>query len=209
MKKILSILILVLLSLTDFAQNITSLQAKELFGKRFISADEAGFPDSLKIPFQENEIRYNIETWLVPILIDGVPQYRLIQARYSPNQYEKYDTLNLGDAEKVIGLLNKVRPNFPNEDTVKTSQKYFFRTKESAPSKEGIEFRKTISYFNDKLLVVSLPSNSITGTMDPQYIMYMVENKGRNLIGFEFLPDDAPKVTDQNITILTLVFLTR
>lgn len=108
----------------------------------------------------------------------------------------------------MIGLLNKVRPNFPNKDTVKTSLKYFFRTKEPAPSKEGLEHRKTVSCFNDKLLVVSLPSNSISGIMDPKYITYLVKNQDRSLIGFDFLPDDAPKFTDQNIAILTLVFLT-
>jgi len=100
MKKALSFLILLLLNLTNFAQNVTTARAKELFGERFISAKEAGITDSINIPFPEDKIRYDGVSWLVPILVDGVPQYQLIQARYLPNIYQKYDTLNLGDAEK-------------------------------------------------------------------------------------------------------------
>lgn len=209
MKRSLWFLILLLLNLTNYAQNVTNTRAMEQYGERFIRAVEAGFPDSLEIPFSEDEIRYDHLSWLVPILVDGVPQYLMIQARYLPNTYLKNDTLNLAEAVKVIGLLSKVRPNFPNADSVKTSQKYFFRTKESAPSKDGIVFRKAISYFNDQLLVINFPDNTISGIMDPKSITYMVENKGRTLMGFEILPAGVPKFTDQNIWILTLVSITR
>jgi len=209
LKKTLIILIFAFLSLTDFAQNITSSRAKELFGERFITAKEAGFPDSLEVPFTEDTIKYDFTSWLVPMSVKGVTQYRLIEARYAQNRDEKYDTLHLEDAEKLICLMLKVRPNFPDQDNMKSKQKYFYRTKEPATSKNGMKFRKTISYYNDQLLVVDLPVVAIAGVIEHDYISYLIENKESGLfLGFQPLPDDAPKFTEQGITILTLVYIT-
>lgn len=201
---------LMLMGFPIFAQDITSSsRVKELFGARFISMQEAGFTDSLTIPFSEDMLRIDGTAWIVPMLVDGLPQYNLIQPEYSPAQHFNENVLNLADTEKMIQLLSKLRPNFPLEgDKVIKPFEYFYMTSDTASSKHNLNYRKTISLYKDQILVVNLPENANIGELNPEYISFFVLNKnGSQVFGIEGLPDGAPQIEKQNIKILRLVLL--
>lgn len=206
MRKILIFLMLGLLSFPGITQNVTNDRAKELFGYRYISPSEAGFPDNLEIPFSEEALKYDFLSWLVPMNIDGLVEYRLIRA-VSPNQNAQSDTLNLLDARKMICLLARIRPSFPNENGENEVFKYFFRVRDKTPSKFGMEFRKTIAQNDDLILIVNLPSLAQAGVLKSNYISYLINDiEGQSILGFETLPSSTPPMTERFISILTLTY---
>jgi len=174
--------------------------AKAIFGDRFISASEAGFTEKIEIPFSMEILLYDRVSWLIPINIDGTPQYRLIQARYSPNEYKKTDTLCLSEAESVIRIIQKTGRNFPNNELYK-----FFRTKTLGHPKDGIEFLETIISSLDKYMIMDVPITASVVLMGKKSISYIHEYKNGNIAininGYESINDFV------GYPIMTLVYL--
>ncbi|MFZ2310388.1 MAG: hypothetical protein WAW11_02490 [Patescibacteria group bacterium] len=209
MKKILLITIFSFSFLLSFTQNISEQRAKELFGYRFISYQEAGFSNKIEIPFAEEEIKYDFRSWLIPLNIDGKPTYKLIQARYSLGPKEIGDTLSLTKAQEIIELLSRIRPSFPNEEGTNQPFEYFFLTKDKAPIKSGMEMSKAISYNNKQMLIIDLPINAKAGIMEANYISYLVDNRhGEGVLGLTTLPNNFKTTKEQYVHILALVYLT-
>jgi hypothetical protein len=148
---------LIILGLQGFAQNkhcATSVWITEKFGERFISSAEAGFGE-LIIPFTEEELQYDDISWIMPLKIDGVLQYKLIQARYSLNQYERHDTLSLKEATEVIDVMKNAGRIFPGSNSVE-----FFLTKDKIKVNEKNTFYFALACRGNEYEVISLPKNT-------------------------------------------------
>jgi len=197
-----------LLSFSGITQNITNSRAKELFGYRYISPREAGFSDNLEIPFSEEAIKDDFSSWYLPINLNGEIKYRRLlltdEIQIPP---EKSDTLSLLEAKKVICLLAKIRPSFPNESGINEPLKYFFRVKDERPSQSGLKFRPIIAYNNGMTLIVNLPSLAKAGVLKSNYISYLIKtNYGQDILGLAVLPNNMPPMTERFISILTLTY---
>jgi hypothetical protein len=187
--------------LKSFAQDeVTEIWATEQFGERFISAKEAGF-GNLNIPFTKSDLKYDRISWLIPIEIDGVPQYRMIQARYSPNESEKNDTLSLQDAEKVISVVNKTRRNFPNKEPFK-----FFRTKDLSFI-DGTVYRRTIVCDTLSYSVINLPANISVVMKGKNSTSYISNVNGGIEISLDF-SEESRKEETKGYSVMTIVSLT-
>lgn len=217
MKKLI-IFFAILLSVSGFTQNVTPIKAKEILKDRFISLDEAriitpNLPE-MEIPYSEKELLNDLGSWLVPVIIEDVPQYLLVQTNYSfsPDRRKKeigdIDTLNLAGAKQVVSVLSQLRPSFPNRTGRVKQYEYFFRTKDFGPSKFGLTFQTTISYAGNNFLTVNLPSDMESGLINSDYIVYSVDNwKDEGKLGFEFMKKDFPRLVEQDIFILNLTYL--
>jgi hypothetical protein len=172
MKNLASIWLL-LVSLFGSAQEgkVSDAWATQQFGPRFVSAQEAGFKD-LKIPFSEAELRYDQTSWLIPLEIDGVIEYQLIQTLYSPNHYESYDTLSISEAKEVIRIINKTDRPFPNSEKVR-----FFLTKDKVTLNREITFHLILLCNGKDWSIVSLPQNTQIASVDNSICL-----TGENLI---------------------------
>jgi len=134
----------------------------EQFGERFISSLEIGYGD-LKIPFTEEELRYDNLSWLVPLEIEGTLQYKFIQARYSPNQYESYDTLSFQEAAEFIRIIQKADKlsKFPNREALK-----FFLTKDKMLDASGSVSFLSLACQGLDCMVINLPKNVQISSVD-------------------------------------------
>ena len=187
--------------LKSFAQDeVTEAWATEQFGERFISAKEGGF-GNLNIPFTKSDLKYDRMSWLIPIEIDGVPQYRLIQARYSPNESEKNDTLSLQDAEKVIRVVYKIGRNFPNKETYK-----FFRTKDLSFI-DGAVYHRTIVCDTLSYSVINLPANVSAVMKGKNSTSYISDVDGGIAISLDF-SEGSKKEEVKGYSVMTIVSLT-
>jgi hypothetical protein len=201
MKKFGCVFVLLLFSIISFSQNITEVEARELLGERFITTSEAGYPDILDIPFSKENLLYDRISWLIPLNINGVLQYRLIQARYLADEYQNYDTLSLNEAEEVVRITNVSNRNFPNADSLK-----FFRTKNQAIDRNGLDFQKTLFCFGDSYDVVNLPCNTSIVLMENKNMTYIIDDQNKTIISIDIGNNDF---TDsiQGVSVLTLVYL--
>ena len=217
MKKLVLIFV-VFLSFSSFSQNVTNDQAKKILGNRFVTITEArkifpDLPEKLEIPYPAQKLQNDFTSWLVPVKIKGTPQYLLIQASYpldslvrNKEEINKCDTLELEEAGDIVYLLNKLRPNFPNRGSNKDSIKYFYRTKEPAPSKLSVKFKKALNYniYNDgDFLIVNLPDEMQAGSIDLSSIYYL---KNKNSLGIIFLSNSLPPLEKHIISVLTLTY---
>jgi len=170
MKKLGFFLVFLFLVFVSSAQGITETRAKELFGERFISAKEAGLSQKIPLLFEEKDLKYDHMSWLIPISINGLPQYKLIQARYLPNDTENNDTLTLKDAEEVIRIVYNVNRNFPNEEPIK-----FFKTKDKGPSRNNLDYQKTIVCKKYNYEIIDIPERtSIVLKDNTNYISFLL-----------------------------------
>lgn len=193
--------IFILSCLKSFAQDtITETWVAERYGKRFISAKEAGF-ENLKIPYTIQDLQYDKMSWLVPFEMDGKPQYRMIQARYSPNESEKNDTLSLQEAEKVIQIIIKAGRNFPNRESLK-----FFKTKDLS-YKDGEKCYKTIALSRESYSIIDLPVNVSIVLKEGDSTSYVKDIAG----GIEISLDFSKKSKGEEMKgycVMTLIRLT-
>jgi len=153
---------------------------------RIILPYEVNLPDTLKNPFSEDRIRYSKEAWLIP----DTPQYLLIQVKY-PSILN--DTLDLDSAQKIIMLLNKIRPNFPETSGRLRPYHYFFRTKDYVIGKYGLKFSKVIYCAGEQIFVMNLPLTADICDLVPGYVSYLAETEnGQIIISSEPAPTGFP-----------------
>ena len=157
-----------------FSQEVTEAWLTEQFGERFISIKESAPEDSdvqfikenlqtsLKMLTKEN-LQYDRNSWIMAIEIDGIPQYKLIQALYSPNPYAKYDTLSLRETKEVIRIATKTGRAFPNSERIR-----FFLTKDRVilNHAEDFTFRLVLACDGQNYSVVTLPVNTQLASWD-------------------------------------------
>jgi len=217
MKTKLSIL-LVLLSFYSFSQNVTETEARQIMQERFISLSEAQtifpeLPNELEIPYCRDLLENDFISYLIPINNKGKAEYLLVQASYmldtlirSKEEIIRSDAFDLAEAQEAICLLSSLRPSFPNKTGITPPFKYFFRVKDYAPDRQGLNFQKAINY-SDKILTVELPSSMESGLLDSKRISYLEEIKGQSILGFEKLPPDFPEIAEQNIFVLDIIYL--
>lgn len=219
--KVLSVAILLIYVLVvPVSAQVSYAQAKETLADHFISPDEARnvYPDlplEIKIPYSLTNLENNRNAWLLPIQINSVYKYFLIQENYgpevsSPNWINRRDTLYLSTAKKALLLLNKLGKDFPNRVGANIPYTYFFRTKDYAPEKYDMKCRKTITYANNDFLIINWPSDVEIGVINQKCIYYLAKNKrGVEVnLGKEFLPENAPLLPEQqSIYVLTLTYL--
>lgn len=200
-KVLLCVCITILPGLKSFAQDyVDEVWAAQQFGERFISAKEAGF-EIIQIPFTKDDLKYDRLSWLIPIEIDGYPKYRLIQARYSPNESQKNDTLSLQEAEKVIRIINKTGRNFPNDKPFK-----YFRTKDRSFI-QGAEYRRTIVCESRSYSVIDLPVNVSIVMKGKNSTSYISDIEGGIVISMDF-KGESQKEDSKGYSVMTLVSLT-
>ncbi|MCX6754662.1 MAG: hypothetical protein NTU81_02435 [Candidatus Nomurabacteria bacterium] len=200
MKKSIYVSVLLLLSLICFAQSVTEREAKELFGERFISTKEAGFTEKVSIPFSRENLQHDRVSWLIPINTDGVPKYKLVQARYVPNEQKKTDTLCIKDAEEVLRIMNKACRNFPTNEPLR-----FFKTKTHGDSREGVDFLKTIVCDFSNCKIIDIPQNAIIALANKNNISYVLEYKNGS-ISVDIGSDDNIDAI-KGYTIMTIVYV--
>jgi len=222
MKKLLLIFLL-FSSLAGFTQSVTSEQAKKIFNDRFISLDEArkvfpNLPKTLSIPYSRTQLEGDYVSWLVPLMIKGVPKYLLVQASYpldnlvrDRKERVRTDTLRLSETKMALSLLKKLRPTFPNEAKFTSDSKYGFLSKDTDISKSGDKLKKSVildACSENELLTVSLPASIENCLLNPQSVSYILRNKnGESTFCLDLLPNSQLKVKDLNIIILTLTYL--
>lgn len=154
MKKITLSFFFLLIYFLSFTQSVNEALAREMFGDRFISGQEAGF-ENLLIPFTEEDLRHDHVSWLIPLEVDGLPRYELIQARYLPPKYEKYDTLSFTETVELLRVISKTKRIFPDNEKIK-----FFLTKERSFSADNQESYLTFVGNENGYSVIDLPKNS-------------------------------------------------
>lgn len=200
MKKIVFTTVFLLLTTLGFAQSVTEAEAKELFGTRFVSTEEAGFTENVDIPFSRENLKDDFVSWLIPVNIDGVPQYKLVQLRYALNEHKKTDTLCIKDAEEVIRVMNKVGRDFPTNKSMR-----FFKTKTLGDSRHDMEFLKTIVCGSGKYEIIDVPKSAIIALADKKSISYVLEYKNGSIsvdIG-----DTENIDAIEGYTIMTMVYV--
>lgn len=191
----------ILPGLKSFAQDyVDEVWAAQQFGERFISAKEAGF-EIIQIPFTKDDLKYDRLSWLIPIEIDGYPKYRLIQARYSPNESPKNDTLSLQEAEKVIRIVTKTGRNFPNDEAFK-----FFRTKDRSFI-EGAVYLRTIVSEKGSYSIIDLPDNVSIVMKGKNSTSYISDVEGGIVISLDF-KEESQKEDSKGYSVMALVSLT-
>lgn len=194
-------------------KSINNEEAREILQSRFVSLIEIkdlypGAPDSLEIPFSKEFLERNKSAWLIPVKIDSNFKYLLVRANFE-NEFcalKNIDTLDLKMATEVITLIKKLRPWFPGRVESNLAFKYFFRTDEIY-LQDKPEYKKAISYDGKNFIVVAWPDNIELGVMNKNCISYLTRNKKGAEIQFETtpLPDNHPKVTEQqSVLVLTL-----
>jgi hypothetical protein len=213
------LVLLTLLMNQVYCQNATPAQAKEILGEHFIPLDEAvnvlvDLPADLKIPFSVKTLEQNLDSWLVPIWVNGESRYYLIKANFENEVAGKKsllgkDTLSLAETKKAIMLLYKLRPSFPERIDGEKPYKYFFRTKTNAPSKPKLDYHKTVAYADEKFLIINWPNSIELGVVNKDYISFLMRNeKGVEIkLGFEFLPEKHPDIAYlESIYVLTMFY---
>lgn len=160
-RKLIVLGILLLISVSIFAQKVDENWLAEKFGPRFISAREAGFDQNLPIPFTEAELKYDRSSWIMPVNVNGIIKYCLIRALFVPNSYEKYDTLSLIGAEEVFHITSNTGRAFPNAERVR-----FFMTKDWVVSDNGLKYYYTLNCNGLNYSVIQLLANTKLASSD-------------------------------------------
>ena len=202
-----------------YCQNATPAEAKEILGEHFIPLDEAinvllDLSPDLKIPFSVKTLKENLGSWLVPIWVNGISRYYLIQANFenevSTKKFLHYnDTLALAETKKALMLLSKLRPDFPERNEGERPFKYFFRTKNYSPTKQKIVYRKIVAYAHDQFLILNWPNQVEIGVVNKDCVSYLIRNnKGVEIkLGLEFMPNKHPDINYLgSIYVLTMFF---
>lgn len=168
------------------------------FGERVIFADEVGF-SNVKLPFSEKLLKGDRLSWIISHEENGVAQYDRYQALYTPNPFEKYDTVSLKEALEIIRVVKKAKRQFPDSEKVK-----FFLTKDKFISSEGQKYLRAICCNGNDVSVVNLPANarsvSLGGSM---YLVGMNDSKDEIVLGA-----GKPGTDDEFGKVMTLVRLT-
>jgi hypothetical protein len=159
-------------SFVGYSQNVTPAKAKEIFGERFIEANEAGFPLTPTINFCLEDIQFDRMSWIVPVNNAGIIKYELIQALYRENLQAENEILNMEEAEQVIKTVVKTNRNFPNDDSIR-----YFRTNSQIYVRDNSSFEKIIACYHDKYKVVELPANTTIVMMGKTTTSYYIEDE--------------------------------
>lgn len=219
--KVILLFSLFTLSISCYGQLADYSDASGIFGKKFISLNEIinVFPNTpteseFKIPFSIQTLQDNRGSWLMPIQINGVYKYFIISLNFENEISTKKflsanDTLSLEATKQVVKILSTLRPNFLNRIESETPYKYFFRTKTTADTRQGISYRKILSYANDNFLIIDWPNEVELGVVNKDYISYLTRNnKGVEIkLGLAILPENHPQIDYlQSIYVLTAFY---
>lgn len=200
MKKIVFIAVFMLLTTLSFSQYVTEAEAKKLFGTRFVSTKEAGFTEDVNIPFSRENLKDDLVSWLIPLNIDGVPQYKLVQLRYALNEHKKTDTLCVKEAEEVVRVMNKVGRDFPTNESMR-----FFKTKTPGHSRNDMEFLKTVVCSLGKYEIIDVPKSAIIALANKKFISYVLEYKDGSINVDIGDTEDIDAI--KGYTIMTMVYV--
>ena len=201
-----------------YYSGFSQTQVIKYFGERYISPQEAqkvykNLSDSIKIPFSEKRLLNSNNCWLVPIISKGVSKYILIKPNFLADPLLKgFDTLGIMETAKILYLLHELRPRFPNWGAYTPRYKFknIYRTKEDCPGKNDLSYKQTISFNlcdDHNFFSVPLPILMESGTLEPNYISFIIEKNGkRNSLYFERFDKDLD-VAKTPIRVLTMTYL--
>ncbi len=168
------------------------------FGKRFIPAVEAGF-EKIEIPFTQDDLKYDELSWIIPYENNRITEYHLIQALYSPNEYQENEPLSLSDAVKVIQVAQLTSRNFPDNKPY-----HYFRTPEKSIVK-GIENYKTIFCDSITYTIIDLPANVTIVSKGKKTTSYISEDAGGMTISMDLSDMNEETIGCGVMTLVKLI----